>query len=67
MRNSKDEISKLNNDEPEINRGIELLLRNKRGGTSKPKTFHVKFGKMFSLLKREIHFQFDFSFDYKKR
>lgn len=67
MRNLGGEGNKLNKDEPEINRGIELLLRKKRGGTSNPKTFHVRFGKMFSLLKREIHFQFDFFFDYKKK
>ena len=42
----------LNNSEPEINRGIELLLRNRRKRESEPKTFQVKFGKMISLFHR---------------
>ena len=39
------EKNKLNNDEPQINRGVELLLRNRRK-QEPPKTFQVKFGKM---------------------
>ena len=52
INGQEDERSNLNNSEPEINRGIELLLRNKRRGESKPKTFQVKFGKMVSLFQR---------------
>jgi len=48
-----------------INRGVELLLRRKRP-PEKPKTLHVKFGKMLSLLKREIHIYFEFSTDIRK-
>jgi hypothetical protein len=51
----EDERNKLNKSEPEINRGVELLLlRNRRRRPEKPKTFQVKFGKMVSLFRREI-------------
>ena len=58
---------KLNKDEPQINRGVELLLRNRRRRSEKPKTFQVKFGKMISLFHREFHFFIDFHFDIKKK
>ena len=61
------EKRKLNNSEPEINRGVELLLRNKRRRESKPKTFQVKFGKMISLFSREFHFFIEFHFDVRKK
>ena len=62
-----DERSKLNNSEPQINRGVELLLRNRRRKSSRPKTFQVKFGKMISLFRREFHFFIDFHFDIRKK
>ena len=58
---------KLNNSEPEINRGVELLLRNRKRRASKPKTFQVRFGKMIALFKREFHFYFEFHFDIRKK
>lgn len=60
---------KLNRSESRINRGFELMLRkyNRRDKSSEPKTFQVRFGKMLSLLKREIHFGFEFYFEIKKR
>ena len=58
---------KLNNSEPEINRGVELLLRNRRKKSLKPKTFQVKFGKMISLFQREFHFFIEFHFDIRKK
>ena len=61
-----DERSKLNKNELQINRGVELLLRNRRRRESKPKTFQIKFGKMISLLKREFHFFIEFHFDIEK-
>ena len=58
----------LNNDKSlEINRGVELLLRNRRKRTPRPKTFQVKFGNMFSFLRREIHFYFEFHLDIRKK
>ena len=62
-----DEKNKLNKNEPQINRGVELLLRNRRKRSEKPKTFQVKFGKMISLFRREFHFFIDFHFDIKKK
>jgi hypothetical protein len=64
------EKRKLNNsDDLQINRGFELMLRHnsRREKPSVPKTFQFRFGKMLSLLKREIHFQIDFFFDMKKK
>ena len=58
---------KLNRNEPEINRGVELLLRNRRRRESKPKTFQVKFGKMISLFRQEYHFFIEFHFDIRKK
>jgi hypothetical protein len=61
------EKSKLNKNELQINRGVELLLRNRRRRSEKPKTFQVKFGKMISLFRREFHFFIDFHFDIRKK
>ena len=58
---------KLNKSEPEINRGIELLLRNRRKRSPEPKTFQVKFGKMISFFRREFHFFIEFHFDVRKK
>ena len=58
----------LNNDKPlEINRGVELLLRNRRKKPEAPKTFQVKFGNMFSFFRREIVFHFNFYLDIRKK
>ena len=45
----------LNNDKPEINRGVELLLRNRRKRPEASKTFQVK----FSFFRREITLYLD--------
>jgi hypothetical protein len=66
-RDAGDAKSKLNRNEPQINRGIELLLRNRRKRSSKPKTFQVKFGKMISLFRREYHFYIEFHFDVRNK
>ena len=59
MKEDQEEEKKdLNNDKLEINRGFELLLRNRRR-KPKPKTFEVQ----FSFIDREIAF----SLDIKKR
>ena len=58
----------LNKDESlEINRGVELLLRNRRRKPEAPKTFQVKFGNLFSFLNREIVFHFNFYLDIRKK
>ena len=59
--------SNLNNDEPHINRGVELLLRNRRKVQEKPKTFQIKFGNMISIFKRDIVFHFNFYLDIRKK
>ena len=59
--------SKLNNSESQINRGVELILRNRRRKSPEPKTFQVKFGKMISLFRREFHFFIEFHFDIRKK
>lgn len=62
-----DQEVKLNKSEPQINRGVELLLRNRRRRSEKPKTFQVKFGKMISLFRREFHFFIEFHFDVRQK
>ena len=61
------ERRKLNKSEPQINRGVELLLRNRGRKSSQPKTFQVRFGKMISLFRREFHFFIEFHFDIRKK
>ena len=50
----EEEKKDLNKDKPEINRGVELLLRNRRK-KPKPKAFEVK----FSFMNREITLSLD--------
>ena len=59
--------SKLNKPEPEINRGVELLLRNRGRKPESPKTFQVKFGKMVTLFRREIILHLNLYLDIKKK
>ena len=59
--------SNLNNDETHINRGVELLLRNRRKKPEPPKTFQVKFGKMVPIFRREIVFHLNFYLDIRKK
>ena len=62
----EDEKRILNKDKPEIKRGVELLLRNRRKKPNRPKTFQVKFGKLISLWNREIVFHFNVYLDIRK-
>lgn len=66
-RNLDGEENALNKSQPQINRGVELLLRNRRKKPEAPKTFQVKFGKMVSLLRREIVLHFNFYLDIRKK
>ena len=64
----EEEKKVLNKDKsPEINRGVELLLRNRRKRPEKPKTFQVKFGNLIALCNREIIFHFNFYLDIRKK
>ena len=56
---------KSDSDSLKLNKGVELLLRNKRRA-QKPKTFQVKFGNMISFFNREIEFYLDFHLDIRK-
>ena len=58
---------KLNKPDPDINRGLELMLRHKRREPEKPKTFQIKFGNMVSLFRREIVFHLNFYLDIRKK
>ena len=62
-----DEKSILNKSDPHINRGVELLLRNRRGKPEPRKTFQIKFGKMVALFRREIVFHMNFYLDIRKK
>ena len=62
----EEEKKDLNNDKPHMNRGVELLLRNRRK-PEKPKTFQVKFGNLIALWNREIIFHFNFYLDVRKK
>ena len=66
--NLEEEKNSLNNDKLQINRGVELLLRNRRKEKpEKPKTFQVKFGNLIALWNREIVFHFNFYLDIRKK
>ena len=55
MTNEEEEKDDLNNDKTEINKGFELLLRNRRKEEPKTKTIQVQ----FSIFDREITFYLD--------
>ena len=70
-KNDQEEGGKLlnkntNNLPSEIDRGVELLLRN-RIKKEEPKTFQFKIDQMIGLFKRECHLNIDFTFDIKKK
>ena len=67
INDQEDAKRKLNKSGPQINRGIELILRNRRKKSERPKTFQVKFGKMISLFHREFHFFIEFHFDIRRK
>ena len=51
-----------------INRGVELILA--EGGTPKSqrvKPFGIRFNNIISILKREMHITFEFSFKFTKK
>ena len=63
----EDAKSSLNKQDTHINRGFELLIRNRRRKPEPPKTFQVKFGKMVSLFRREVIFHLNFYLDIRKK
>ena len=67
IEDQAEEKKDLNNDKPEINRRVELLLRRKKETPEKPKTFQVKFGNLIALWNREIVFHLNFYLDIRKK
>ena len=65
--NQEEEKRTLNKSTPEMNRGVELLIRNRRRKPERPKTFQVKFGKLIALWNREIVFHINFYLDIRKK
>jgi hypothetical protein len=65
-KNQEGKEKDLNKNDTHINRGFELLLRKRRRKSQKPRTFELRFGKMISLFKREIHLNLEFSLDIRK-
>ena len=63
----EDVKNSLNKQETHINRGFELLIRNRRRKPDPPKTFQIKFGNMVSLFRREIVFHLNFYLDIRKK
>lgn len=49
-----------------LNRGIELILRRREQPKIKANIMLLQFGKMVSLLKREVTIYFEFSLDIRK-
>ena len=66
IENLEDEEKSLNNPEPTLNRGVELLLR-RREKPEPPKTFQVKLGNLIALWNREIVFHLNFYLDIRKK
>ena len=60
-------LNKLESNPIPVNRGVELLLRNRRRRPEPPKTFQIKFGNLVSFFKREIVFHFNFYLDIRKK
>ena len=64
----KSPLNKNKSDPPlKMNKGVELLLRNKRRRPQPTRTFQMKFGNMIGLFNREIHFYFEFHLDFRKK
>ena len=50
-----------------INRGVELILSGGRPKTRKVKPVGIRFERILSFFKREIHFTFEFSLRINKK
>lgn len=69
IEDQKGDKINLNNTDLHINRGFEFMLKTnskKKEVVKEPKTFLIKFGKIISFLKREVHFNLELSLDIKK-
>ena len=60
-------LKKNKSSDLEINKGVELILGGTKPKFQNIKPFGIRFRKIFSLLKKDIHFNFEFSFTIKNR
>ena len=66
MTQSDTSKNKQSSDLP-INRGVELILSGGRPKTQKVKLVGIRFERIVSFFKREIHFTFEFSLRITKK
>ena len=66
MTQSDTSKNKQSSDLP-INRGVELILAGGRPKTQKVKPVGIRFERVLSFFKREIHFTFEFSLRITKK
>ena len=65
---TQSDISKKNQSSKlPINRGVELILAGGRPKTQKVKPVGIRFERIVSFFKREIHFTFEFSLSINKK
>ena len=65
---TQSDISKKNQSSKlPINRGVELILAGGRPKTQKVKPVGIRFERILSFFKREIHFTFEFSLRINKK
>ena len=65
---TQSDISKKNQSSKlPINRGVELILAGGRPKTQKGKPVGIRFERIVSFFKREIHFTFEFSLRITKK
>lgn len=68
LEGKKESLNNIKSNSPQnIDRGVELLIRNKRRKREKPKTLEVGFEKLFSIFSREVHLKFNFFLDLRKK
>jgi hypothetical protein len=67
------DLAPLNNeDQPRMNRGVELMMRNKNRRREEPspepksKWFQFRLGQVITLFRREFHFGFEIYLDTNK-
>ncbi len=66
MKQSNIFKKKISSDLP-INRGVELILQGGPLKSQKVKPLGIRFERMFSFFKREMHFTFEFSLSINKK
>ena len=67
MLTQSNTLKKNKSSDLEINKGVELILGGTKPKPQNIKPFGIRFKKMFSLSKKDIHFNFEFSFTIKNR